>query len=149
MLEDHALCQCFSTRGGEIKLQYNIFTNIMTRMLSHVKKYIGYINKTVPPLYVFCVSEQHIFLIVCNTDWTVAQKRCIYIIWYANYSSWMDKRSQCHTSTHKCWWTTIVIKEEMITVTGSCIRSALCPLWCTNELCMRSRLTHISAWTDS
>ncbi len=43
MLEDHALGQCFSTRGGrEIKLQYNIFTNIMTRMLSHVKKYIAY-----------------------------------------------------------------------------------------------------------
>ncbi len=44
MLEDHALGQWFSTRGGgrEIKLQYNIFTNIMTRMLSHVKKYIAY-----------------------------------------------------------------------------------------------------------
>ncbi len=46
MLEDHALGQCFSTSGGgggrEIKLQYNIFTNIMTRMLSHVKKYIAY-----------------------------------------------------------------------------------------------------------
>ncbi len=38
MLEDHALDQCFSTRGREIKLQYNLFTNIMTRMLSHVKK---------------------------------------------------------------------------------------------------------------
>ncbi len=43
MLEDRALGQCFSTRGGrEIKLQYNIFTNIMTRMLSNVKKYIAY-----------------------------------------------------------------------------------------------------------
>ncbi len=42
MLEDHALGQCFSTRGREIKLQYNLFTNIMTRMLSHVKKYIAY-----------------------------------------------------------------------------------------------------------
>ncbi len=45
MLEDHALGQCFSTRGGgggrEIKQQYNIFT-IMTRLLSHVKKYIAY-----------------------------------------------------------------------------------------------------------
>ncbi len=44
MLEDHALGQCFTTGGGggagrEIKLQYNIFTKIMTRMLSHVKKY--------------------------------------------------------------------------------------------------------------
>ncbi len=28
--------------GREIKLQYNIFTNIMTRMLSKVKKYIVY-----------------------------------------------------------------------------------------------------------
>ncbi len=54
MLEDHPLGQCFSTGGGgggggggrEIKLQYNIFTNIMTRMLSHVKKiYSLYINK--------------------------------------------------------------------------------------------------------
>ncbi len=27
-------------------------------------------------------------------------------IW-ANYSSWLDKRSQCHTSRHKFWWTTI------------------------------------------
>ncbi len=42
MLEDHALGQCFSTRGREIKLQYNISTNIMTRMLSHVKTYIAY-----------------------------------------------------------------------------------------------------------
>ncbi len=42
MLEDHALGQCFSTRGREIKLQYNIFTNIMTSMLSHVKKNIAY-----------------------------------------------------------------------------------------------------------
>ncbi len=42
MLEDRALGQCFSTRGREIKLQYNIFTNIMTRMLSHVKKYKAY-----------------------------------------------------------------------------------------------------------
>ncbi len=30
MLVDRALGQCFSTRGREIKLQYNIFTNIMT-----------------------------------------------------------------------------------------------------------------------
>ncbi len=73
---------------------------------------------------------------MCNTDWTVAQKRCIYIIWYANYISQLDKRSQCHNSTHKFWWTTIVIKEEMITVTGSCIRRALCPLWSANEPCM-------------
>ncbi len=36
MLEDHALGQCFSTRGAII-----LFTNIMTRMLSHVKKYIA------------------------------------------------------------------------------------------------------------
>ncbi len=41
MLEDRALGQCFSTRGREIKLQYNIFT-IMTRLLSHVKTYIAY-----------------------------------------------------------------------------------------------------------
>ncbi len=38
MLEDHALGQCFSTRGAII-----LFTNIMTRMLSHVKNiYIAY-----------------------------------------------------------------------------------------------------------
>ncbi len=44
MLEDRPLGQWFSTGGGgeRKKLQYNIFTNIMTRMLSHVKKYIGY-----------------------------------------------------------------------------------------------------------
>ncbi len=42
MLEDLPLGQWFSTRGREIKLQYNIFTNIMTRMLSNVKKYIAY-----------------------------------------------------------------------------------------------------------
>ncbi len=42
MLEDRALGQCFSTRGAREKLQYNIFTNIMTRMLSHVNKYIAY-----------------------------------------------------------------------------------------------------------
>ncbi len=41
MLEGHALGQCFSG-GREIKLQYNIFTNIMTHLLSHVKKYIAY-----------------------------------------------------------------------------------------------------------
>ncbi len=40
MLGDRPLGQCFSTRGARDKssLQYNIFTNIMTRMLSHVKK---------------------------------------------------------------------------------------------------------------
>ncbi len=32
----------FQPGGREIKLQYNIFTDIMTRMLSNVKKYIGY-----------------------------------------------------------------------------------------------------------
>ncbi len=35
-------------------------------------------------------------LLVCNTDWTVAQKLCM-SIWYTNYSSQLDK-SQCHTS---------------------------------------------------
>ncbi len=83
----------------------------------------------------YSVSEQHIFLIVCNTDWTVAQKRRI-IIWYTNYISQLDKRSQCHTSTHKIGWASFVIKEKMITVTGSCIRRTLCPLWCANEPCM-------------
>ncbi len=117
-------------------------------MLSHVKKiYSLYINNSrLPPLYIFCVSEQHIFLIVCNTDWTVAQKRCI-IIWYANYSSQLDKRSQCHTSTHTFWWTTIVIKEKMITVTNnySDIQDRALGAryvrykWCANEPCMRSR----------
>ncbi len=43
MLEYRDLGQCFSTRGGrEIKLQYNIFTNIMIRMLNNVKEYIAY-----------------------------------------------------------------------------------------------------------
>ncbi len=36
--------------------------------------------------------------------------------------------SQCHTSSLKFWWTTIVIKVKLITVTWSCIRRALCPL---------------------
>ncbi len=31
----------FLNQGGEIKLQYNIFTNIMTRLLSHEEN-IGY-----------------------------------------------------------------------------------------------------------
>ncbi len=61
MLEDHALGQCFSTRGREIKLQYNIFTNIMTRMLSHVKKYIAYTLITVPPLYIFLFRSSTYF----------------------------------------------------------------------------------------
>ncbi len=66
-------------------------------------------------------------------------KNAVYISYETIYISQLDKRSQCHTSTHKFWWTTIVIKEEMITVTGSCIRRALCPLWCVNELYVRSR----------
>ncbi len=42
MLEDHPLGHGSQPGGREIKLQYNIFTNIMTRLLSHVKKYIAY-----------------------------------------------------------------------------------------------------------
>ncbi len=42
MLEDRALGS--QPGGREIKLKYNIFTNIMTRMLSHVKN-IKPINK--------------------------------------------------------------------------------------------------------
>ncbi len=41
MLGDRALV-FLNQRGRDIKLQYNIFTNIMTRMISHVKKYIAY-----------------------------------------------------------------------------------------------------------
>ncbi len=40
MLEDRALGS--QPGGREIKLKYNIFTNIMTSMLSNVKKYIAY-----------------------------------------------------------------------------------------------------------
>ncbi len=49
-----AMLKDVSQSGGrDIKLQYNIFTNIMTRMISHVKKYIAYKKITLPPLYVF------------------------------------------------------------------------------------------------
>ncbi len=42
MLGDRALGQFFLNQGGrEIKLQYNTFTNIMTRMLSHVKNILA------------------------------------------------------------------------------------------------------------
>ncbi len=41
MLGDRALV-FLNQRGRDIKLQYNIFTNIMTRMISHVKKNIAY-----------------------------------------------------------------------------------------------------------
>ncbi len=51
-----------------------------------------------------------------NTDWIATQKLCM-STWYSNYSSRLDKRSQCHTSTRKFWWMTIVIKLKMITVT--------------------------------
>ncbi len=41
----------------------------MTPMLSHVKKYIAYKYKTVPPLYIFCVSEkQHVSSCVIQTE---------------------------------------------------------------------------------
>ncbi len=42
MLEDHTYVSVSQPGRREIKLQYNIFTNIMTRMLSHVKKCIAY-----------------------------------------------------------------------------------------------------------
>ncbi len=45
---------------------------------------------------IFCTSEQqNVFhCAVWNTDWTTAQNRCM-SIWYTNYSSRLDKRSQC------------------------------------------------------
>ncbi len=42
MLEDALWVSVSQPGGREIKLQYNIFTNLMIRMLSHVKKYIAY-----------------------------------------------------------------------------------------------------------
>ncbi len=56
-------------------------------------------------------------------------------IWYANYSSRLDKRSQCHTSSLKFWWTTIAIKVKMIKVAYR-IAHCVCYKWCANEPCM-------------
>ncbi len=40
--------------GREIKLQYNIFTNIMTRMLSNVKKIYSLLNNSTTSLRSLC-----------------------------------------------------------------------------------------------
>ncbi len=53
MLGVRPLGQCFSTRGREIKLQYT-FTNIMTRMLSNVKKYILFLRRRNTVLMALC-----------------------------------------------------------------------------------------------
>ncbi len=55
--------------------------------------------------------------------------------WYANYSSRLDKRSQCHTSSLKFWWTTIVIKVKLITVTYRIVHYVRYK-WCANEQSM-------------
>ncbi len=121
MLGDRALV-FLNQRGRDIKLQYNIFTNIMTRMISHVKKYIAYKKITVPPLYVFCVSEEKYGSHgAVNTDWIVAQNSCMRI-WYTNYCSrWIKEAS---VTLHTFWWATIVI--------AGYVRYK----WCAKEPCM-------------
>ncbi len=93
---------------------------------------------TVPPLYVFCVSEEkYVSHGAVNTDWTTAQKLRM-STWYANYSSRLDKKGSV-TPVDKFWWTTIVFKVKMITVDihdralgARYVRYK----WCANDLCV-------------
>ncbi len=71
-----------------------------------------------------------------NTDWTAAQNRCK-SIWYANYSSQLDKRSQCPTNSQKFWQTTIVIKDDYSDIQDRAFGMRCVHYnWCANEPCM-------------
>ncbi len=85
-----------------------------TRMLSHVKN-----------IYSVFRRRNTVLMALCEYRLNGGSKPLS--IWYANYSSRLDKRSQCHTR-HRFWWSTIVIKVKMVTVTWSCISRALCLL---------------------
>ncbi len=60
----------FLNQGGrEIKLKYNTFINIMTRMLSNVKKIYSLKKKIQYHLSTYSVfRRRNTVLIVCNTD---------------------------------------------------------------------------------
>ncbi len=64
-------------------------------------------------------------------------------IWYANYSSQLDKISQCHTSNLKFWLTTAIIKVKIITVTKD---RALCPLFDAQTVCALGALITLTLY---
>ncbi len=97
----------------------------MTRMLSNVNKiYSLQINNSATSLHILWLGGEIRFSWRCEYRLDGGSKP-LYEHMIHKLQLSLDKRSQWHTSTHKFWWASFVIKVKLITVTWSCIRRVM------------------------